>query len=397
MFRLRRSRWIDRTVIILAVAMTFGLVRRSSCATVAADNATDPAYMADPMGAWNGLNPTVGENPSGMDDGGFGFQPWDFRGGFHNPDRSPYGNLNHFIDGVDFSHREANNLGSPAFGLTNAGNTPADAFWGYTARATRTFEAPMTVGQTLSVDFDNPAPQPLDPFIPSGFLFRLNKGGGPITDPPRPGVVERFGIFTTSNFNQGRWYTTDSEEFADTAVAPSDTVSGATLKFTLTGSETYTAAFERLSDGFQLFSRSGTLNNAGAGPIDSIEITLFKNGSSSTGSREFFFNNLRIEDSSTPLVGDYNLNGEVDAPDYAIWRDTLDQVVPPGTGADGDKSGTIGPPDYEIWRAHFGNKLPAASSAIGSVPEPSTAYCLLSSVTFGLSLYFSRRRNGARD
>ena len=76
-----------------------------------------------PTGAWKGPQSTEGENAPGLDNGGFGFQPWDFRGGYHNPQQSPYGNLNHFIDNVDFPHRASNDLGSPAFGLTNAGTT----------------------------------------------------------------------------------------------------------------------------------------------------------------------------------------------------------------------------------------------------------------------------------
>jgi hypothetical protein len=382
-----------RCVCLLAMsAALLILIEPAQSTTVALDNAANSAYAEDPTGAWKGLNPTEGENPPGMDNGGFGFQPWDFRGGYHNPQQSPYGNLNHFIDGVDFSHRATNDLGSPAFGLTNAGTTPAAGFFGYTARATRVFNSPLSVGQTLSIDFDNPVPQPLDPFAPSGFLFRLNKGGGPvINNAPLPGVVERFGVATTANFHDGRWYTTDSEAFTDTTVAPDATASGATFRFTLTGVETYAMEFRRLSDNQQLFSRSGTLNNSGAGAIDTVEITLFSNGTSSTGLREFFFNNLRIEQDSNLLVGDYNHNGEVDTADYVIWRDTLGQSVPAGSGADGDNSGSIDPPDYDVWRSRFGN-TPAAAAASHSVPEPPSTI-LATAIVVGLFPHvLSRRR-----
>lgn len=355
-------------LLILAITSALPGSRQVRAATFASDSAADPAYAADATGAWKGLNPTEGENPPGTDDGGFGFKTWDFRGGYHNPNLSPYGNLNHFIDGVDFASSTFNNLGSPAFGLTNANI----AYFGITARATRVLDSPLAVGQTLSIDFDNPLLQLVDPFDPAGFLFRLNQGGGPVIDnAPLPGVTERFGVFTTSNFNNGRWYATDSVEFVDTGVTPGATSSGTVFSFMLTGAETYTVEFRRLSDNQQLFSRSGTLNNAGAGPIDTIEIALFKNGSSSTGSREFFFNNLRVEGPINTLVGDYNHNGQVDAADYEVWRETLGQSVPAGSAADGDNSGLVDLADYDVWLSHFGNNS-AASTAIAFVPEPSS-------------------------
>ena len=378
--RFRNCRWYSLTFVVIVAA---GAGRSSSGATLALDSASDVAYAAEDAGAWKGLYPSDGENPPGTDNGGFGFQPWDFRGGYHNPLQSPYGNLNHFIDGVDFTHLATNDLGSPAFGLTNAGFAPVDGFFGYTARATQTFDAPLGVGQTLSIDFDNPIPQPLDPFAPSGFLFRLNTGGGPvISDAPIPGVVERFGVFTTSNFNGGRWYTTDSLAFTDTTVDPSSTSSGALLNFTLTGTDAYDMEFRRLSDQQVLFSQSGTLNNAGAGPIDSIEITLYSNGSSSTGTREFFFDNVRIEDDANSLVGDYNQSGTVDAADYVLWRNTLNQSVPIGSGADGNRDGTINALDYDVWKMHFGEIAPISATAAIVVPEPTSI--VLTSVAVGL-------------
>ena len=100
-----------------------------AAAAIASDAAANPAYAAESDGGWKGQNPQpletefgrlVGENPPGADNGGFGFQPWDFADGYHYPDFSPYGRLNHFIEGVDFAHSSFNNLGAPAFGLTNA-------------------------------------------------------------------------------------------------------------------------------------------------------------------------------------------------------------------------------------------------------------------------------------
>jgi hypothetical protein len=88
---------------------------------------------------------------------------------------------------------------------------------------------------------------------------------------------------------------------------------------------------------------------------------------------------------------DYNQNGIVDAADYVLWRKTLGNVVPVGTGADGNRDGTINQPDYDLWRAHFGNPSGAgagASLSTNSVPEPTG--CIL--ITIGALLATAPRR-----
>src|SRR5262245_15016848 len=105
------------------------VVKVASAIVIASDNAADPAYAFVADGAWTGdYLPTdihtAGQNPEGTDNGGTGFGIWNFTGphtvdgGYQNP-VPPYGNLNHFIDGVDFPTTIYNNLGAPAFGLGN--------------------------------------------------------------------------------------------------------------------------------------------------------------------------------------------------------------------------------------------------------------------------------------
>jgi probable HAF family extracellular repeat protein len=81
----------------------------------------------------------------------------------------------------------------------------------------------------------------------------------------------------------------------------------------------------------------------------------------------------------TPLLeripGDYDGNGNVDAGDYVVWRNTLDNT---GTGlpADGNGNGEIDAGDYDVWRAHFGQS--ASSTASDEIPEPSGIALLVS-------------------
>jgi hypothetical protein len=68
----------------------------------------------------------------------------------------------------------------------------------------------------------------------------------------------------------------------------------------------------------------------------------------------------------TPISGDFNLDGSVDAADYVIWRKT-------GGSTD----------DYNTWRANFGRKLDGGSTSSAMVPEPATAFLLIFAAAAG--------------
>lgn len=121
------------------------------------------------------------------------------------------------------------------------------------------------------------------------------------------------------------------------------------------------------------------------GPINGNVATIYAM-STNNGIEAFTF----TLDTTVTNTGDYNGNGEVDAADYILWRDTLGQAATPaGSGADGDGDGTIGTGDYDYWRARFGN---AAGSGLGAgqVPEPTSA-ALLAIVMLGMIAKRGRR------
>jgi hypothetical protein len=85
----------------------------------------------------------------------------------------------------------------------------------------------------------------------------------------------------------------------------------------------------------------------------------------------------------SPLAGDYNHNGVVDAADYVAWRHGL------GT--------TYTQSDYDVWRANFGNTAASGSGsqfAAGQaqVPEPTTIFLAL----LGLSYVAATARGRSR-
>jgi hypothetical protein len=74
---------------------------------------------------------------------------------------------------------------------------------------------------------------------------------------------------------------------------------------------------------------------------------------------------------SGALPGDYNRNGMVDQPDYALWREQFATTQVAGAGADGNASGFVDAADYTFWR----DRAPSSSfarvvQAATTVPEP---------------------------
>ena len=96
-------------------------------------------------------------------------------------------------------------------------------------------------------------------------------------------------------------------------------------------------------------------------------------------------NTIQLYELSLSVVaqttGDYNHDGFVDAADYTLWRNTLGQSVPAGSGADG--SGPGGVPDgivnrfdFDFWKSHYGEAA-GAGAATNSAPVPEPASFLL--------------------
>ncbi len=89
----------------------------------------------------------------------------------------------------------------------------------------------------------------------------------------------------------------------------------------------------------------------------------------------------------TPLPGDYNSDGAVDAADYTVWRDNLDQSITLDNEGDGVTPGQVTQEDYAFWASQYG--ATAAPGAALAVPEPAALCLLLASVSAGIG----RRRN----
>jgi hypothetical protein len=79
---------------------------------------------------------------------------------------------------------------------------------------------------------------------------------------------------------------------------------------------------------------------------------------------------VRVAVAPTPITGDFNGNGIVDAADYVLWRN--------GGPLQNDPTQGVQPEDYTVWRTNFG-RTAGAASALGTanVPEPAAVALLL--------------------
>jgi hypothetical protein len=82
------------------------------------------------------------------------------------------------------------------------------------------------------------------------------------------------------------------------------------------------------------------------------------------------------------LLGDYNLNGIVDAPDYVLWRKSLTQSGI-GLAADGNGDHVITQVDFDIWRANYGKVSGGGGSGSlvnATIPEPVSLLLLVAGI-----------------
>jgi hypothetical protein len=103
------------------------------------------------------------------------------------------------------------------------------------------------------------------------------------------------------------------------------------------------------------------------GTFASIELPTLATGLQWNTSQLYTTGTLSVV--SAGLAGDFNLNGIVDAADYAVWRKGL------GT--------TYNANDYNVWRAHFGQTAGSGSLTVSRSPsqvtvqEPASALLLM--------------------
>jgi hypothetical protein len=352
-------------------------------AQIAADNASDPVYA-------NGWQ--AGDN------GGTGFEPWNFDTDFKPPGDGPQ----HRMDGVPPMAPSTFNAVGTAWTLYNSSGPPG----GDVARAGRGFE-PLQVGQTIRVVFDNPTERRFF----RGYFINFNSrngepgggslcyGGMPCTDGTTP--EPKFGLQMFEYATDGKWGVVDMDpvpvdddpsRFTFATLDDTQTAAmGGQLDLKLTGPDEYELTLTPLGNPAAAYTQSGLLLTPGE-PIDWLEFTFFNTATGPGLDADFFIRSIEIIGPATAGVpGDYNNNGAVDAADYVVWRNG----GPLQNEVAGVTPGQVTPEDYAAWRARFGNGMPAPAGgsalAASAVPEPGT-FVYLVAAALGIALVGLNRR-----
>jgi hypothetical protein len=95
----------------------------------------------------------------------------------------------------------------------------------------------------------------------------------------------------------------------------------------------------------------------------------------------------------SPLSGDFNGDGFVDAVDYTVWRNRLGDATEADIHHNGDGQNGVDAADYDWWKQRYGNLAGAGSGGLASaaVPEPAT-WLLLAAVALTCSAVSRRSR-----
>jgi hypothetical protein len=281
------------------------LFQFASGATVAFDDASQPAYI-------NGWQ--VGDN------GGTGFGPWSFA-------FSGNGNgLVHPPQFIDNGPLPDNSLGAPAFALSTGDQRNQFE----TSEVQRVFISPIAIGQAFSADVNGSALDSSAPAFTIGNTFDLLGTNG----------SERFSLFTNNQFHSDHWTATGDE---DTGIPAGNSFH---LDFKLVTSNSYDLVLSPIGGGAPYFTQTGVALAGTSGvAINRLRISDYGTGSSTSGSKELFFDNLAVVGPDS-ISGDFNHDDIVDAADYVFWR----------------KHG-LDENSYSLWRTHFGQTASASASS----------------------------------
>ena len=84
-----------------------------------------------------------------------------------------------------------------------------------------------------------------------------------------------------------------------------------------------------------------------------------------------------LEDSTSPLAGDFNGDNVVDTADVVVWRKNLGAPTESNLNNNGDGLNGVDVGDYQLWRRNFGVTAATATSSSSVVAEPASAIFLL--------------------
>lgn len=179
------------------------------------------------------------------------------------------------------------------------------------------------------------------------------------SDPGFDGGTQRFnlvGFAGTATWQTDLPFAGEAEVFVQFDAA-SNRATGSSFTVT-SGSESLTTAVDQTQNDFSWVSLG--ILNASAGPIS---VTLDSLNSTGPANSLVIADVVRIDLTGViPPNGDFNSDGNVNAADFTVWRDSLGDTITPGTGADASNNGLIDQDDYDIWVQTYGLSFPMTAS-----------------------------------
>jgi hypothetical protein len=358
----------------------------------------------------NALDTAYADGWQEGDNGGSGFEPWNFDSSYVTPGNPPSWHVytNAEFHAIDDGLRDGTQYSNPHNNIGRAWAMGNKAGSDGVVRAGRGF-SPLAIGDTFSMTFDNPTRRAFF----NGYIIRLNGGTGGMNGnicnksngfsctPNAPQPIEQIGLSRFEYFNYGEWNLYDAGGTQPTGVF--DTVmttggtaaAGAVFSVTRTGANTYDVLLDPLGSAAS-FSASRTYQGL---PIDWIEFVFFNPTTDTTPTlgepgTDLYIRSLEIIRAAPPgQPGDFNDDGKVDAADYVMWRkhNGTNNALPNDDGL-----GTpIGTAHFNLWRANFGEMAGSGSGVGGGVvPEPGT-FAMLAGLLAGWLPWRQRNRDNS--
>jgi hypothetical protein len=86
-------------------------------------------------------------------------------------------------------------------------------------------------------------------------------------------------------------------------------------------------------------------------------------GASASQTGTAYFDNFRVWE---PLPGDFDIDGNVDGADLAVWKTAFTATAQGDADFDGDSDGA----DFLLWQRNLGGDVLATTAAASAIPEP---------------------------
>ena len=128
-----------------------------------------------------------------------------------------------------------------------------------------------------------------------------------------------------------------------------------------------------LGDGMDIVDAIAALPLVNAGsPFDTMPVVNWTSGTSITEQNLVIISSVELLNFAD---GDYNFDGQVDATDFTIWRNSLGSTTE--VAADGNGDGLVDLLDYTIWQNAYSGVQTV------NIPEPTSAVLLLLAAVLG--------------